>query len=310
MPVCSRRNAVSKPQLEAARHELSAIMPKTEYFEIDSAVAGARYGVWVAVPWGYDFEPERRFPAIFTPDGNLAAPALIPIGVDLHNAPTQPFIQVSVGYCGNEVADWLFAHRNRDLLPPGEPPAGSHLASIDASIAAGGEPAEWGRKFRDAIMNGGRADLYLRFLVEELYPLVAERWRVDTTTCGLFGHSYGGLFAAWAAMQRPAVFPRIGCSSPGLSSDRSKVFELLEQEVASEADHTGRQLHLSIGEWEITQKSTYQMLGATFGKLTYMLGDRPLKGLKVTSKIIADATHGMSLPAQFCSFVRACYSVE
>jgi predicted alpha/beta superfamily hydrolase len=219
-------------------------------------------------------------------------------------------VQVSVGYCGGEVADWLFASRNRDQLPPGEPPAASHLASIEASIAAGGEPAEWGRKFRDAIINGGRADLFLRFFTEELYPLIVERYRIDTSACGLFGHSYGGLFAAWAAMQRPAVFPRIGAGSPGLTSEKSKVFELLEQELASGADHSGRRLHLSIGEREMTDPSFYQALGASFGKLTCALGATPLKGLTVTSKVIADEKHASSLPGQFSSFIRACYSVE
>lgn len=194
--------------------------------------------------------------------------------------------------------------------PRGEPPAASHLASIDASIAAGGEAAEWGGKFRAAIINGGRADLFLRFLTEELYPLVVDRWRIDTSACGFFGHSYGGLFAVWMAMQRPSVFTRIGAASPGLASDQSKVFELLQQEIDSGADHSGRHLHLSIGESEMTERSTYQMLGRTFGKLTFMLGDTPLKGLEVTSKIIPGEKHATSLPGQWCSFVRACYSVK
>jgi predicted alpha/beta superfamily hydrolase len=289
---------------------MSALLPKAEYFEIDSAIAGVRYGVWVSVPWTYFHHPERRYPAIFTPDGNLNAPALMPLNADLESPPTQPFVQVSVGYCGDEVADWLFAARNRDLVPPGEPPSASHLASIDASIAAGGEGAEWGRKFRAAIIDGGRADLFLRFLTEELYPLVIERWRIDPSACGFFGHSYGGLFAAWMAMQRPSVFTRIGAASPGLTSDHSKVFELLQQEIDSGADHSGRHLHLSIGESEITERSFYQALGQTFGKLTFMLGDTPLKGLEVTSKIIAGEKHATSLPGQWFSFVRACYPVK
>jgi predicted alpha/beta superfamily hydrolase len=300
---------VSKPELQPAAHDLSAILPKTEYFEIDSAIAGVRYGVWVAVPWTYEFEPERRFPAIFTPDGNLLAPALMPISVDMQNPPGQPFVQVSVGYCGEELADWLFVSRNRDLLPPGEPADPAHLESNRAAMEAGGEVAVWARKFHDAIINGGRADLFLRFLTDELHPLILERYRVEPAMCGLFGHSYGGLFAAWAALQRPAVFPRVGSASVGMMGPGSKVFEVLQQEIDSGADHSGRHLHLSIGEWEMTQRSTYQGLGAMFAKLNFILGNTPLKGLTVTSKIIADEKHATSLPGQFSSFIRACYSV-
>lgn len=301
---------MSKPELRPAVHDLSAILPKTEYFEIDSAIAGVRYGVWIAVPWVYDFEPERRFPAIFTPDGNLNAPTLMPISVDLQNPPGQPFIQVSVGYCGEEVADWMFVARNRDLLPPSEPADKAHVEANQVAIDAGGEPAVWARKFLAAIINGGRADLFLRFLTEELHPLIVERYRVDTATCGLFGHSYGGLFAAWAALHRPAVFPRVGAASPGMMGPGSKVFELLQQEIDAGADHTGRHLHLSIGEREMTDRSPYQGLGAMFGRLNFILGSTPLKGLKVTSKVIADEKHASSLPGQFSSFIRACYSVE
>jgi len=298
------------PELEPAQHPMSAFLPKAEYFEIQSTIAGVRYGVWVSVPWTYSFDAERRYPAIFTPDGNLNVPTLMPLNADLENPPTQPFVQVSVGYCGDEVADWLFTARNRDLVPPGEPPAPSHLASIDAAIAAGGEPAEWGAKFRAAIIDGGRADLFLRFLTEELYPLVIERWRIDTSACGFFGHSYGGLFAAWMAMQRPSVCTRIGAASPGMTSDQSQVFKLLRQEIDSGADHSGRHLHLSIGESEITDRSFYQLLGQTFGKLTFMLGDTPLQGLQVTSKIIPGERHATSLPGQWFSFVRACYAAK
>jgi hypothetical protein len=110
------------------------------------------------------------------------------------------------------------------------------------------------------------------------------------------------------AMQRPAAFTRIGAASPGIGTEKSKVFELLNREVESGADHSGRQLHLSIGEAEFTEQSVYQMLGASFAKLTFDLGQRPLKGLKVKSQIIAGEDHMTSLPGKWFGFIRACYS--
>jgi predicted alpha/beta superfamily hydrolase len=304
---------MTPPDLESKQHPLSAILPDTEYFEIDSKIAGARYGVWVNTPYGYAAQRERRYPAIFTPDANLVAPMLMPFSGQLSADPIHPilpFVQVSVGYCGAEVADWVWKHRNRDLLPPGEPPSPSHLAAVDAGIAAGGETAEHLKAFRAAIVNGGRADLFLRFLTEELYPRIVARWRIDTATSGLWGDSYGGLFAAWIAMQRHPLFPRIGAGSPGLMTPQSKVFELLSKEIASGADHSGRQLHFSVCGPEITIPGPYQNLGATFAQFTYLQGATPLKGLKFSSAIIPNESHLTGAPSNWFSFLRACYSAR
>jgi hypothetical protein len=289
---------------------MSAILPRTEYFEIDSAIAGVRYAVWVNTPMGYEKETDHQYPAIFTVDGNMMAPCTMPYSVGLSQDPLHPivpFVQVMVGYCGDEVPDWGTVYRNRDLLPPGEPASPRLMAMAEGLVKARGEIAESMKKFISSVREGGRADNFLRFLAEELHPQITARWRIDTATTGLFGDSYGGLFAAWVAMQRHPLFTRIGAGSPGMMTEKSKVFDLLTREIESGADHSGRHLHMSIGELEITVPSIYQQVGCGFVRFVTTLGETPLKGLTFTSAIIPNASHITTILPNWLGFLRACY---
>lgn len=72
-------------------------------------------------------------------------------------------------------------------------------------------------------LTGGGGDQYLRFLVEELLPQMAEltspvqlkgRLRSGADNTALMGSSLGGLISAYAGVKRAALFGRIGAMSP------------------------------------------------------------------------------------------------
>lgn len=70
----------------------------------------------------------------------------------------------------------------------------------------------------DPTYDGGRGDLYLRMLVEELKPKVDAELRTkpgreDTV---LIGSSLGGLISSYAGVRRPDVFGVIGAMSPSV----------------------------------------------------------------------------------------------
>lgn len=60
------------------------------------------------------------------------------------------------------------------------------------------------------------SDTYVRFLVEELRPLILRRYPVDDRSqqTGIMGASLGGLLATYAALQRPDVFGLCAAQSP------------------------------------------------------------------------------------------------
>ncbi|MFF1946294.1 alpha/beta hydrolase [Rhodococcus qingshengii] len=292
-------------------HPTSLVLPNTQFFEIDSTIVGRTYGVWVTTPPGYDPDARQSYPAIFMADGNMAAPMTIPYVSMLSTLdyifPIAPFIQVAIGYVDAD-ADDFFDIRTRDLVPPGEPMSPTLIAQTNAAIAAGELSADDDRSTLDALTaSGGRADLFMGFLTDELYPEITRRWRIDAPASGFFGVSYGGLFACWLAMQRHPLFPRIGAGSAGLLTLDSKVFNLLDDEMASGADHSGRHLHLSLCLPEITQPTFYQDLSQGNVHLLGRLGSAPLKGLTLTSHMIPHESHLTGIPSHYFSFLRTCY---
>ena len=65
---------------------------------------------------------------------------------------------------------------------------------------------------------GGKADLYGRFLVEEVKPFIDRTYRTKTAAknTGLGGSSLGGLISLYLGLKYPVVFTRIAVVSPSV----------------------------------------------------------------------------------------------
>jgi predicted alpha/beta superfamily hydrolase len=78
---------------------------------------------------------------------------------------------------------------------------------------------------------GGRADDYARFLLEELRPVIDERYRtmsgVENTAIG--GSSLGGLLALYAGLTHAATFGSICAMSPSVWWDRRMILGVIDQ---------------------------------------------------------------------------------
>ncbi len=220
--------------------------------------------------------------------------------------PIRPFIEVCVGYAGDESGRML-AIRARDLLPPEEALPDGIDQAIPALVETGIIDRPAAELYLRHLHNPG-ADRFLAFLTDELHPLIAGEYRVEPDAAGLFGYSYGGLFATYVAMRRSPLFRRIGAGSPGILPGRSKIFELYRQEREQGADHAGRMLHVTLCGPELTAPSIYQSLvGAGTAELITQLGLQPLKGLQFSSRIIAHESHASGFVPAWFSFLRTCY---
>lgn len=291
---------------------LSVTLPRTDYFELDSQHVGDRLAIWVTRPVDYDRGDVSRFPAIYVTDGNVAAAMLAPYAehtaFDLISA-FQPYLQVTVGYPPEKAADWLTL-RNRDLVPANEPAPPSMIAAV----AADAETAGWTQQEHDEYLRSireGRAAQFLAFLEDELRPVIDERYRVRPEGSGLFGYSYGGLFAMYALMRRSPMFQRYGAGSPGVLSPDSQVFRL-EADIADRGedfDHV--QLHLTVNELEITGRShIYRDLGIQFARLIDRLYLSNYAGLDFTARVLPSDTHMTGFTQSFLSYLRACYGAS
>ena len=285
-----------------------ALLPNTRYFEVDSAIANARYAIWVTVPPRYEADAETRYTVVFAPDGNgmapMAAPRMQMLATD-PIAPIEPFILVCIGYCGEDASRTL-AVRARDLLPPGEAvPDG-----VEQGMRKVVEMGLLDREGADLYLHYLRtpaSDKFLAFITEELFPLIASDWRVKPANHGLFGYSYGGLFALFAALSRPPLISRIGAGSPGIQAGVSKIFELYKSARASDADHSARRLHLTVCETELTVPGYYQAsIGAGAVEFLTLAGTQPLHGLVLTSRVIPLESHATGGPAAWSDYLRRC----
>jgi predicted alpha/beta superfamily hydrolase len=147
----------------------------------------------VYLPPGYDEQPHRHFPVLYLHDGqNLfdGATSFIP-GMDWHVGQTadgliysgavSPLVIVGIYNAGK--------HRIREYTPTRSPKLG-----------------------------GGRADRYARFLLEEVKPFLAWRYRLceGPQHTGIGGSSLGGLVSLYLGLRQPAVFGKIAALSPSV----------------------------------------------------------------------------------------------
>ena len=158
----------------------------TEQFTLHSKIAGRDYLIQVSKPF---LKPGEKAPVIYVLDGDLDfGIAEGVMGPDGAVGSMQPAYIVAIGY-GVDKAKWL-KMRNDDLL------------FVPASTSG---PA-----------TGGHGDTFLRFLREELRPLIETRYAVDPHKAILAGQSYGGLFTAHVLLNTPDAFDGYVVGSPAV----------------------------------------------------------------------------------------------
>lgn len=270
----------------------------TDYFEIRSS-GGHDYGVWVTTPPGYD-PATKPAPVVYVLDGNFAVGLTAPLIVTQMDPMQriQPYIQVSVGYAGEEAQDWDRL-RNRDFVPPGEPIATELIDAVEMGLKAGmrtrAEADAYLAELRDT-----HADAFLSFLTAELHPRIETDYGTATSGHGLFGYSYGGLFSLYTWLTGSTIFESIGAGSPGVVAEDSRVFAQLDE--MDDSQHAAK-LHVTINDRELLgDLAVYQSLAKNTATILHRLTSR---SDAVTSEIL-HGTHLTGLQASFLSYLRTC----
>ena len=160
----------------------------------ESEVLGNTRDVTIYLPAGYDDRPDRRFPVLYMQDGqNLfdAERAYIP----------------GQHWQLKEAADAAIGERTA-----------SAMIIVAVDHAGIGRMDEYTPVQDAKHKGGGRADDYARMLIEELKPVIDERFRTltDPAKTGIAGSSLGGLVALHVALTRPDVFGRVAAMSPSV----------------------------------------------------------------------------------------------
>ncbi len=173
------------------------------------------FGSWVSADLkaAGSKQVNQKLPAIYALDAGygVAGPtAQMMAGVGTMS----PAYVVSVGY-GEGQTRW----HNTDLL---------HRSVTEGGVTYGGG----GAKFQ-------------AFLTEELRPFLEAKYPLDPTKAILFGHSFGGLFAANVLAESPEAFDGYVIASPSVWIDPQVLAKL-----ASAAKGNGRRVFVAVGEQE------------------------------------------------------------
>ena len=181
------------------------VLPETESWDITSK-EGARYQILVSRPSATK-PPENGYPVLYVLDGNaffaMFADGRRVQGV-YENSEMSKSIIVAVGYPTANEFGYDYARRLEDFTAPWP----------DPMPASEREFAKW---------KAGGQDKFLTFLLEELRPEVAKRYKINPDRQSLFGHSLGGLFALHTLYTQPNAFASIIAASPSIFWHNSQV---------------------------------------------------------------------------------------
>ncbi|WP_420412526.1 alpha/beta hydrolase [Roseibium sp.] len=248
-------------------------IPATATHKITSEQLQRSYDIYVKTPVGYDDKANagKVYPVIYLNDG----PYTFQVASGVTHLPmgrSHKFdraILVGISYAQGENG---MASRVRDLTPV--------------------EDKRW-RKYQTG---GGEA--YLRFLEEEVIPLVESTYRVDPAKRTLVGHSLGGSFGAWVLLKRPELFANYILTSPSLWFKDKFIFDL-ERETAAKRRDLKAKVYFAIGSRETKADSSNYPMVSQLKDFAAILESRDLPGLELKTEIIPDALHETTFPLAF-----------
>ncbi len=186
----------------------------------ESNLLGNKRDISVWLPPQYTKEPKRRFPVLYMHDG-----------------------QNVFDFATSFVGEWRADEVATGLI-------GAGLIEPMIIVAVPNMGADRGNEYLPTRVKnmGGKADLYGRFLAEELKPFIDRTYRtkpgpMDT---GLMGSSLGGIATLHLGLTKPLVFGKLGVVSPSVWWDD----RLMLKNVGKLPAKTPNRIWLDIGSDE------------------------------------------------------------
>ena len=135
---------------------------------------------------------------------------------------------------------------------------------------------------------GGGGAIFQKFLTQDLRPYLESRYPLDPGKAVLFGHSFGGLFAANVLATAPEAFSGYIIGSPSVWADP----QLLPELAAAASKGTGQRVYVAAGERETEDLGGKRAPTIVQGvdQIVATLGGRN-PTFKVEKRIFADGTH-------------------
>lgn len=265
-------------------------LPDTRIHRLHADAVGDDFELWIATPQ-QGFVPSLEAPRVlYVLDANLFFGTAVEMTRLMHQlfGELPPLLVVGIGYDSPSPAVQAEL-RTRDFTPTVD----SGFAKMARAMPGAPEPTlPEGRRL-------GRADEFLRFLVQEARPFVEARYEVAVGGSVLFGSSLGGLFVLHSLLKQPGAFDAYIASSPAIWWDGACLLDR-EEEVAREGSDLAASLYMAVGEHEeraeIPMLSRFRLV-SNLRLLAERLAGRGYDSLDLDSAVIGGETHTSVVPA-------------
>lgn len=236
---------------------------------------GRRYRImtWSPAPGAV---PDAGCPVLYLLDANAAFGTAVETVRLLSQGPRgiAPFAVVGIGY-------------------PTDQPLDRDRRFFDYTVEAGEDDPAPGQA-RAAWPPTGGAPQFLRFIEEELKPLIERRLPVDRSRQMLLGHSLGGWFVLYTMLTKPEAFRYYAAGSPSIWWKRYAIVELARRWTESPPVAPPSRVSLFIGAGE--QERPHMAKDAR--RMYELLSARAIPGFTVAHHRFAGENH-LSVVAPF-----------
>lgn len=154
--------------------------------------------------------PADGYPVLYVLDGDAQFPIAAAIArMQAYGQKNTEYSLLIVGIGYADTAIYNPSARARDYTPPAD------------------DYRDTGDKMNHEF---GGAPVFRDFLQQTVKPAVAAQYAVNPAKQGIFGHSYGGLFALYALGQHPQDFSRYYISSPSIWWNKQRILAFMPQQ--------------------------------------------------------------------------------
>lgn len=226
--VNSRAEEPTPPATELTEpHPLA--LPNTAVYVLPAQGSGRKYEVWVDVPASYAGS-DKRYPVVFVTDAGYSFPLI-------------RSIRNRLGQNGRNIEDFILVG-----LSPEQGLTSKESRSRDYTPS---------NPLLDPVPNTkrytatryGEAAAYRDYIEQQVFPLIASRYRADMTRKIYTGHSYGGLFGSYVLLTKPEMFQTYILGSPSLWFNKHEMLTY-EQNYASTHNDLAAKVMIYIGDHE------------------------------------------------------------
>ena len=266
------------------------VLDATEVVDLHARALKRDYQLFVALPESYQGST-RRYPVLFVTDAGYGFPLARAIAGRLaKHGHLEEAIVVGLSYAKGDTP----VHSRRRDYTPSVPRGAGYRSDMPGRAPAFGE-----------------AEAYGRFVTDEVFALVAARYRADMGRKIFVGHSYGSLLGVQLLFSRPRAFEHYILGSPSLWYDGGILFERERAYAAGHADMPasvyfgiGARETLAPGKKRSRSEDDADMV-ADLRDFDAALKSHRYPGLRTRLAVFADEDHASVFPLVLTHGLRA-----